>query len=86
MGNMYFAVLKNNKMKHQLVLPGDTYDCTCAYETHSAVKRPNAVRCKRMRNATDRSKINNGCMQKHTREGGIIFTLSILGWGLGFGK
>ena len=38
------------------------------YETHSAVKRPNAVLCKRMRSATDKSKINNGCMQKHKRE------------------
>ena len=39
-----------------------------AYETHSAVTRPNAVFSKRMRSATDRSKINNGWMQKHTRE------------------
>ena len=39
-----------------------------SYETHSAVKRPNAVLCKRMRSATDKSKINSGCMQKHTRE------------------
>ena len=37
------------------------------YETHSAVKRPNAVVCKCMR-ATDKGKINSGCMQKHTRE------------------
>ena len=38
------------------------------YETHSAVKRPNAFLCKDMRSATDKSKINNGCMQKHKRE------------------
>ena len=29
------------------------------YETHSAVKRPNAALCIRMRIATDNSKINN---------------------------
>ena len=39
-----------------------------SYETHSAVKRPNAVLYQRMRSATDKSKINSGCMQKHTRE------------------
>ena len=39
-----------------------------SYETHSAVKRPNAIFSKRMRSATDKSKINSGCMQKHTRE------------------
>ena len=39
-----------------------------AYETHSAVKRPNAALCKRMRSVTDKSKINNGCMQKQKRE------------------
>ena len=39
-----------------------------AYETHSAVKRPNAVLCIRIRSATDWSKIINGCMQKHKRE------------------
>ena len=39
-----------------------------SYETHSAVKRPNAVLCKRMRSATDESKSNNCCMQKHKRE------------------
>ena len=39
-----------------------------AYETHSAVKRSNAVLCKRMLSATDKSKICSGCMQKHTRE------------------
>ena len=39
-----------------------------AYETHSAVKWPNAVFSKRMRSAIDKSKINNGWMQKHTRE------------------
>ena len=38
------------------------------YETYSAVKRSNAVLCKRMRSATDKSKIDNGCMQKHKRE------------------
>ena len=38
------------------------------YETHSAVKRPNAVLCKRMRSATDKSKISSVCMQKHKRE------------------
>ena len=41
---------------------------TVSYETHSAVKRSNAVLCKRMRGATDKSRINSGCMQKHTRE------------------
>ena len=44
-----------------------------SYETHSAVKRPNAVLCKRMRSATDKSKINSGCMQKHTREKAALF-------------
>ena len=39
-----------------------------SYDTHSAVKRPNAVFSKRMRSATDKSQINNGWMQKHTRE------------------
>ena len=39
-----------------------------SYETHSAVKWSNAVLCKRMRSATDKSKINSGCMQKHARE------------------
>ena len=38
------------------------------YETHSAVKRSNAVLCKRMHSATEKSKTNSGCMQKHTRE------------------
>ena len=38
------------------------------YETHSTVKRPNDVLCKRMCSATDKSKIDNGCMQKHKRE------------------
>ena len=38
------------------------------YETHSTMKRSNAILCTRMRSATDRSKIDNGCMQKHTRE------------------
>ena len=48
-------------------------ESTKAYETHSAVKRPNAVLCKRMRSATDKSKINSGCMQKHTREKAALF-------------
>ena len=39
-----------------------------AYETHSAVKRSNALLCKRMRSATDKSKIKYGCMQKYKRE------------------
>ena len=52
-----------------------------AYEAHLAVKWPNAVLCKRMRSAIDKSEIDNDCMQKHNRE--IIFTLSILGLGLG---
>ena len=39
-----------------------------SYETHSVEKRPNAALCKRMRSATDKSKINSGCMRKHTRE------------------
>ena len=39
-----------------------------SYESHSAVKRSNAILCTRMRSATDRSKINNGCTQKHKRE------------------
>ena len=37
-------------------------------ETHSGVKRPNAVLFKRQRSAADKSKINSGCMQKHKRE------------------
>ena len=37
------------------------------YETHSAVKRPNAVFSKRMRSATDRAELAmNGC--RSTRE------------------
>ena len=43
------------------------------YETHSAVKRPNTVLCKRTRSATDKSKINSGCKQKHTREKAALF-------------
>ena len=39
-----------------------------AYETHSAVKRSNAVLRKRMRSATDKNKIYNGYIQKHKRE------------------
>ena len=39
-----------------------------AYETHSAVRRPNAVLCKRMRGATDKSKSYDGCMEKNKRE------------------
>ena len=39
-----------------------------SYETHSAVKQPNAIWCKRMRSATEKSKIKTGCKQKHTRE------------------
>ena len=38
------------------------------YETHSTVKRPNAILCTRMRSATYKSKIDNGCMQTHKRE------------------
>ena len=58
---------------HQLnerIVKGSIYksDFENSYETHSVVKRPNAVLCKRMRSGTDRSKINSGCMQKHTRE------------------
>ena len=52
------------------------------YETHSAVKRPNAVLCKRMRSATDKRQIKNGNMQRHTKEEEdciITFTVSILG-------
>ena len=54
-----------------------TTNITC--ETHSAVKRPNVILCKRMRSATDESKIINGCMQKHKGEkmAAIFFTVSI---------
>ena len=54
-------------MEYLAPLP-DNYENAATYETHSAVKRPNAVLCKRMRSATDKIKINSGCMQKHTRE------------------
>ena len=41
---------------------------TFPYKTHSAVRRSNTAICKRMRSATDKSKISNGCIQKHKRE------------------
>ena len=41
----------------------ETCPSNTPYETHSAMKRPNAVFSKRMRSATDKSKINNGWMQ-----------------------
>ena len=43
------------------------------YQTHSAVKRPNAVLSKRMRNSTDKSKSSNGCMQKHKKARAALF-------------
>ena len=52
-----------------------------SYETHSAVKRSNAVLRKRMRSATYKSKINNGfyAESQGREEGLIIFTVSIIG-------
>ena len=38
------------------------------YETHSAVKRPDAVLCKRMRSATDKSKKLTMAACRSTRE------------------
>ena len=67
-----------------LCISGKNQLASLAYETHSAVQWPNAVLCKRMCNATDKRKIDNGCMQKHKREEGrIIFAVRILGLGLG---
>ena len=43
-------------MEYLAPLP-DNYENAATYETHSAVKRPNAVLCKRMRSPTDRSKL-----------------------------